>query len=339
VGHSLIHAAYPATRETLPRVELLETPTPVRELEALSEEAAGGHPLWLKDDSLSGPLWGGNKPRKLEWLIGDAKARGYRTILTFGALGTNHGLATALYAREHGVKTVLALIDQPIDDHVERQLARIRESGAEVVLTHTKVRTLALLPYLLSRHAQIRPLRPPYLLAPGGSTRVGVLGFVEAALELAAQVERGELPEPGAVVVALGSGGSAAGLLVGLRIAGMGTRVRPVLVNDGLDLSEKKLYRLASSTLKLMQSRGADVGGVTLRAGDLEVVHGFLGEGYGHPTPEGARALRLARDLEGLSLEPVYTAKALAALLAGVGEGAFGSGPVLFWNSHSSVAG
>ena len=204
--------------------------------------------------------------------------------------------------------------------------------------TRTKARTLISLPYLLGRYAQARPPRPPYVLGPGGSSPVGALGFVEAAFELAHQVERGELPEPGTVVVALGSGGSAAGLLAGLRLAGLATRVRPVLVNDGLDLSEKKLYRLAGRALRLLESRGADVGGMHPRAGDLEVVHGFLGDGYGHSTPEAEDALRLARECEGLELEPVYTAKALAALLAGVGKGDFGSGPVLFWNTHSAVA-
>ncbi len=335
MARSLIHESYPATRAALPRVELLATPTPVRELARLSEVAARGHPLWLKDDSLSAPLWGGNKPRKLEWVIGDAKARGFRTILTFGGLGTNHGLATALYAREYGLRTILALVDQPVDDHVSAQLARIRASGATVHLTRTKSRTLVSLPYLLARYASPRP---PYLLAPGGSSTRGVLGFVEAALELADQVSHGELPEPETVVVALGSGGSAAGLLAGLRMAGLRTRVRPVLVNDGLDLGERKLYRLARRTLKLLESRGADVGGVSLRPGDLDVVHGFLGDGYGHSTPEAEEALGLGRDLEGLELEPVYTAKALAAVLAGVGRGDFGSGPVLFWNTHSAVA-
>jgi len=166
---------------------------------------------------------------------------------------------------------------------------------------------------------------------------MGVLGFVEAALELAAQIGRGELPEPDSVVVALGSGGSAAGLLAGLRMAGLRTRVRPVLVNDGLELGEKTLYRLARKALKLLESRGADVSRVTLSAGDLEIVHGFLGDGYGHSIPAADAALRLARDCEGLRLEPVYTAKTLAALLSGTGPGTFGSGPVLFWNTHSAV--
>ncbi|HEX8207750.1 MAG TPA: pyridoxal-phosphate dependent enzyme, partial [Solirubrobacteraceae bacterium] len=202
-----------------PCVELCALPTPVRPLEKL---APG---LWMKDDSRTAPLWGGNKPRKLEWLIGDAKARGRRTLLTFGGLATNHGLATALYAREHGLDCVLALLDQPRDDHVERQLERIHASGAHVYVTHTKARTFAVLPWLALRHGRA------YLVPPGGSSPVGALGFVEAALELAEQVRAGELPEPGTVWCALGSGGTAAGLALGLRLAGLRTKVRAVHVN------------------------------------------------------------------------------------------------------------
>lgn len=333
MGRCLIHERFPATRHTLPRVSLCATPTPVRELTGLAP--CGG--LWLKDDSRSAPLWGGNKPRKLEWIIGDARARGFRTILTFGGLGTNHGLATALYAREHGMKTALGLVDQPVDDHVRDQLERIRASGAQVHLTRSKRRTVLAAPLLMARYAQLRPPRPPYLLPPGGSSPMGALGFVEAALELAAQVEAGELPEPGTVVIALGSGGSAAGLLVGLSIAGLPTRVKAVLVNDSLDLTERALYRLAGRTLRLLAARGADVRHIRLAPGELSVVHGLLGAGYGHRTPEGEEALARARGEEGLHLEPVYTAKALAAALPGVGGPGETAGPVVFWNTHSAV--
>lgn len=293
-------------------MELCSLPTPVRPLERL---APG---VWMKDDSRSARLWGGNKPRKLEWLIADARRRSRGTLLTFGGLATNHGLATALYAREHGMRCVLALTDQPRDEHVERQLERIHASGAHVYLTRTKARTVALLPWLLTRHGRA------YLIPPGGSSRVGALGFVEAALELAAQVRAGELPEPETVWCALGSGGTAAGLAVGLRLAGLRTAVRAVHVNDGLRLDERTLLRLARRI-------PVDAGGTN----DLRVVHGFLGGGYGHGTPEGRRAIERARETEDLELDPVYTGKAMAALLAH--REREGGGPALFWNTYADV--
>lgn len=296
----------------LPHVELCDLPTPVRSLERLAPN------LWMKDDSRTGTLWGGNKPRKLEWLIADARRRGRGTLLTFGGLATNHGLATALYAREHGLRCVLALVDQPVDEHVERQLERIRASGAHVYLTRTKARTVALLPWLMLRHGRA------YAVPPGGSSPVGSLGFVEAALELAEQVRRGELPEPATVWCALGSGGTAAGLALGLRMAGLRTKVCAVHVNDGLRLTERTVVRLA---------RRVPVGGDEVN--EVEVVHGYLGGGYGHGTPAAGRAIERAREAEGLRLDPVYTGKTMAAVLdhAARGDGR----PALYWHTYSGV--
>jgi D-cysteine desulfhydrase len=314
----VIHERFPETRATLPRVVLCDLPTPVRRLDGL-----GVDDVWVKDDSRSAPLWGGNKPRKLEWTLADARERGRDTVLTFGGLATNHGLATALYAPQLGIRCVLALVDQPRDAHVDAQLERIRASGARVHLTHTTRRTLLALPYLMARY------RRPYLLPAGGSSPVGALGFVEAALELGEQVRAGELPEPAQIVLALGSGGSAAGLVAGLPLAGLRTRVRAVLVNDKLKLDPGRLLRLARRTR-------ARLGDPKAPLAELEVVEGWMGAGYGHATPEGEAAIRRAHDAAGLELEPVYTGKALAALLGGgIPDG---EGPVLYWHTHSAVA-
>ena len=291
--------------------------------------AAGlGDDVWVKDDALSADPWGGNKPRKLEWILAAARQRRFGTVVTFGGLGTNHGLATAIYARREGLDCVLALADQPRDEHVERQLERLRAAATRVYLTGSARRTALAVPYLAVRHAQLRPPRPPYLLPPGGSSPLGAVGFVEAALELAAQVEAGELPEPRAVVIALGSGGSAAGLAAGLALAGLRTEVHAVLVNDQLKLTERTVTRLARRTLALLGRRGVDV---IVEPRPVRVIEGFMGAGYGHATPEAGEAQRLAAEAEGLQLDPVYTGKTLAALLAG----AAGAGPTVFWNSNN----
>lgn len=318
----MIHERFPRTRETLPRIRICDLPTPVRPAPGLGDD------VWLKDDALSADPWGGNKPRKLEWILAAAKARRFGTVVTFGGLGTNHGLATAIYARREGLECVLALADQPRDEHVERQLERLRASASRVYLTGSARRTALAVPYLALRHAQLRPPRPPYLLPPGGSSPLGAVGFVEASLELAAQVEAGELPEPRAVVVALGSGGSAAGLAAGLALAGLRTEVQAVLVNDQLRLTERSVTRLARRTLALLARRGVDV---RVEPRPVRVIEGYMGAGYGHATPEAGEAQRLAAEAEGLKLDPVYTGKTLAAVLAG----AAGRGPLVFWNTNN----
>lgn len=328
---SYLHDRFPALADALPRLELCSRPTPVRPLAALSARA--GAELWVKDDGASAPLWGGNKPRKLEWVLADALRRRRRWVLTFGGLATNHGLATARYARRHGLRCALALVEQPRDEHVEAQLARLRADADAIHYTRSSRRTMLLLPWLLARHAQLRPPRPPYVLPPGGSSPLGAIGFAEAALELAAQVEAGELPEPAEVVVALGSGGSAAGLLAGLGLTPLRTRVVAVLVNDQLRLDEATVTRLARRALRLLRSRGADVDPRRLGAGGVEVVTGFMGAGYGHRTAEAEAAIAAARE-DGLALDPVYTGKAMAALLA---RAEAARGPVLYWHTHSAV--
>lgn len=326
----LLHQLHPELAPTLPHLALSSGPTPVRRLSAIDTTGAE---LWVKDDSEFGDGgWGGNKVRKLEWLLPDALRQERRTIVTVGGLGTNWGLAAALYGREHGLKTVLALIDQPMDDHVEQQLERLRASGAELHFTHTKAQTILRAPLILARH--FSGFRPPYLLPAGGSSAVGALGYVEAALEIAAQVRAGELPEPTHIVTAVGSGGTVAGLSLGLRLAGLSTRVVGVVVNDTLRLDEWAITKLANRATELLRERGANLPEILSTTGNLDIETDWLGPGYGEPTPEGSAALKLSAEYEHLNLEPVYTAKAMAALLDLNAHGRFGPGPVLYLNTN-----
>ena len=303
-------------------------------LEALEDAASGTGEIWLKDDGVFGGPWGGNKVRKLEWVLADARRKRRRTIFTAGALGTNHGLATAVYAREQGLRAVLALVDQPLDAHVRRQIERIERSGARVYRTRGTIRTVALLPLMLGAHTDWRRLRPPYFLTVGGSSALGTLGYVEAALELAGQVARAELPRPRQIVVALGSGGTAAGLALGLALADLDTDLIAVQVNDRVPRDERRIIRLAQRARRLLERRGGNPPQVAIGR-RLRVENRWLGAGYGHPTAEAERAQELAR-LERLDLEPVYTAKTMAALLGMRARGELGEGPVLYWHTYNA---
>ncbi|HMU27588.1 MAG TPA: pyridoxal-phosphate dependent enzyme [Solirubrobacterales bacterium] len=321
-----LHKWSPALVRTLPHTRLGTGPTPVRPLPSLGQS---GCEIWLKDESGFGDGgWGGNKVRKLEWLLPDVKRRGRKTILTFGGLGTNWGLATALYGREQGIHTALGLIDQPRDQHVEEQLKRLEASGASLHFTHTKNRTIALAPWLILRHSS--GLRPPYILPSGGSSPLGALSYVETAFEIAAQVESGELPEPGHAVVPTGSGGTAAGLALGFALAGLGTRVVGVIVTEHLRLDDEAIGKLAGKSAALLRQRGAAFPEPDL---NFEMTEEWLGETYGAPTPESEAAIERAR-ADGLELDPVYTAKAMAALIAKSAAGDFEGGPVLFINTN-----
>ena len=308
----------------LPRIRLGEAPTPVRKL-----DLGPGADLWVKDDGAFAPH-GGNKARKLEWLLADAQRRGARTVITGGAIGTNHGLAVARYAADLGMRTVLILVPQPEDDHVRAQLAAIRETGAELHFAGGLFRGLAAGLRALATHNASDPTRP-YFMPPGGSTPRGCAGYACAGLELGRQVRAGELPEPERLVVAAGTGGTAAGLLLGMRLAGLRTRLVAVLVNDITPVTPRSISGLANRTAMLLRRGGAHVPAFALQADDVELRREWLGGGYGHATEAGAAATeRLAA--ADVRLEPVYTAKAAAAALALRDEP--GSGPLLYWHTY-----
>lgn len=311
---SLLGERFPGA--DLPWTRFGTAPTPLREMDG----------FWLKDEGRYGNgAWGGNKVRKLEWIVPDLRRQGRRTLFTVGGIGTHWGLAAALYGGEQGLRVVLGLVDQPVDDHVREQTRRLDASGAHVH-RYTSVRRLKLAaPGLLLRYRD--GLRPPAYLPAGGSSPVGTLGYVETALEIASQVAAGELPEPATVVTAVGSGGTAAGLTLGLRLAGLRTRVLGVVVNDSFRLDAVTVARLADRTAALLRERGADVP-QRIGPADLDADASWLGATYGASTPEGQRALAWARE-QGLELEPVYTAKALAAV-----REARPAGPVLFLQTH-----
>lgn len=311
----------------LGHVALGTGPTPVRRLEGL---VSGDVELWLKDESRFGDgAWAGNKVRKLEWIIPEARRRKVRTLFTVGGIGTHWGLACALYGADHGLRTVLGLVDQPVDDHVRAQLARLESSGAELHRYPSVSRLKLAAPWILARN--LHGGRLPWYLPAGGSNPVGTLGYVETALEIAAQVEAGLLPEPATVVAPIGSGGTAAGLVLGFRLAGLGTRVFGAVVNDSFPLDAPVIAGLANRTAELLEQRGA-VDVPRIEVADLTTRDDRLGTTYGDPTPASTAMVERAAGF-GMELEPVYTGKALAAVDDLATELA-AAGPVLWLNTH-----
>lgn len=320
-----LFALYPSLEPTLPRVPLCRLPTGVERAEKIEGEAGTG-PLYVKRDDQSAPEYGGNKARKLEWVLGCAQQRGATRVMTFGGLGTNHGFATAFYAARLGIACELVLVDQPLTDAVRRRLLLQQAAGARLFYGRNIPQTALVALARLARHPRTR------IIPAGGSSTWGTLGFVNAGLELAQQIEAGQVPEPARLYVACGTGGTAVGLALGLALARLRTQVVAVLVTDILAPSRSHLLRLGRRTLALLRRAGAEIGDSAFEL-RIDLDHGFVGSGYGHPTPAGVSAVRWAEQLGDLRLDGTYTGKALAALLArerGRDE------PVLFWNSYAA---
>src|SRR5262245_21395251 len=235
---------------TLPRHPLTDLPTPVQPLANLARRRDLGQ-VWIKRDDRSGPLYGGNKPRKLEWLIGAARQRGRGGAITFGGIGTHHGLATAICARDAGLQAVLVLLPQPVSDHVRHCLLLDHAAGAELHLAGSVGGIVA---QSLWRCAKaIASAQPLAIIPTGGTSARGAIGYVNAGFELAEQVRAGGMPEPDAIFVPLGSGGTVAGLMLGCRLAGLRSRIVAVLVTDILPPSPRRLIGLAAATQRRLR--------------------------------------------------------------------------------------
>jgi 1-aminocyclopropane-1-carboxylate deaminase/D-cysteine desulfhydrase-like pyridoxal-dependent ACC family enzyme len=313
-----------AVRRDEARARLGCYPTPVERVAPLATDRVD---FWVKRDDGTNPEYGGNKVRKLEHLLARAVARGARRVVTVGAAGSHHVLATTLFGRKLGLEVEAILVAQPRTEHA----VDVLRAGVAAGLRAIPAGSWAAVPFAVASR-----MRPGTAFVPvGGSNVVGSMGYVEAARELAAQVRAGELPEPEVCVVALGSGGTAAGLVAGFAAEGLATRVVGVCVAAPRWLVRASTRRLVAACLRAVRPR-AGATGESPRASieRLVIDERFLGAGYGHPTELGVAATRVAADA-GLSLDPTYTAKAFAgALWYARAERA---ASVLYWHTLSSA--
>jgi len=310
---------HPELHQRLPWCSLGLWPTPVMRLPALSRRV--GRELWVKRDDLSGASYGGNKVRKLEHLLGQARA-GSRSVVTVGGVGSSHVVATGLYGRQLGLDVSAVVVPQPVTTAVRANAELARRLGVRLIPCPAR----ALAPLYLARAAA---RSDTFLIGPGGSSPLGTLGYVSAALELAQQIADNELPAPETIYVALGSGGTMAGLVLGCALAGLEARIIGVRVVEQVICNAYLVRLLIMRTGALLRRLGVQVPRGRPR---FEVEHRQFGGRYGRSTTAAERAVELARDDE-LTLETTYTGKALAALLAHV---PMGRGPTLFWNTFNS---
>ena len=319
---------------SLPHVSLATLPTPVEAWRALGQEL-GLSKLYGKRDDRSGQLYGGNKVRKLEFLLGEVLAQGRREVITIGAVGSNHVLATCLYARALGLSPAAQHYPQPMTQHVVDNLRALSTTRPELrLLGHP-----AALPFELFRERLKAWLkeRPQLAYIPaGGSSGVGALGYVSAAFELAAQVERGELPEPEAIFVTAGTCGTVAGLALGLRMAKLRSRVIGVRVVDRVVCNQANITRLITQCIQRLREVGVHPLPQAAQC-QVTLLHDHFGAAYGVPTAEGIHAMRLAHERQGVSLDPTYTSKTMAALIAQRHALKLRDEAVLFWHTLSSV--
>jgi 1-aminocyclopropane-1-carboxylate deaminase/D-cysteine desulfhydrase-like pyridoxal-dependent ACC family enzyme len=318
----------------IPYVSLGMYPTPVERMETIGRNI-GVPNLFVKRDDQSGRLYGGNKIRKLEFLLADAKAQGKHRVWTVGAIGSHHVLATSIYAREIGLEPVALHFPQPITNHVLEVLKALSTTRPDLTLSSDIVHLSVA---MAKQHIKDRLAREPdaYYIPGGGSSPIGVLGYVNAALELHQQVQEGLLPEPDVIFVAAGTCGTLAGLALGCRMAGMKTRVIGVRVVDKYITNVPVTVRLANKAAQILKDYGVD-DVPRLRNADVALLHEYFGKAYGEPTAEGLALLQQVWDEEDVELDPTYTAKAFAAIAGHKVPLELAHKNVLYWHTLSSA--
>lgn len=304
--------AFPALRESVPFVPLADLPTPLEPMETLSAQV--GADLWVKRDGLTHPEYGGNKIRKFEFIFGDLQRKGACVILTGGGLGSHHTLATAVLARQFGLQAVCSYYCQPIDEEVYRNLRLSAPLGIDA---HFCGDYAGLAVSFFGQYIRwwLRSRRQPYFVYPGAPGTLGTLGYVNAAFEIKGQLEAAGAPEPDALFVAVGSCGTFAGLLLGARLARLGCRIVGVRIIEEDVANRRKIARMVNRAARYLRRRDPSIPRITIGADEVELLDGYLGGGYAHPTADALRAVRLVARTEDLPLETTYTGKAMAALL------------------------
>jgi 1-aminocyclopropane-1-carboxylate deaminase/D-cysteine desulfhydrase-like pyridoxal-dependent ACC family enzyme len=275
-------------------------PAPLEAQPALAR-ALGLQALWLKREDLTG----GNKVRGLEFLLAGAPPRS--VFVTIGGAGSSHCLATARCAKTQGYRTAVATFPQPETD-ASRAVAAATGATANLVVRASSMVTLPWAVLRAWRAAHHLGGGTPHWIPGGGADPRAVIGHFLAALELGSQLDA----PPDTIVVPLGTGGTAAGIALGVAWLGWSTEVVAVRVAPRIVANRWRTLRLARKTAALMRRAGIEFG-VPRSAIRVRVVHA-MGRGYGHPTPEGERAQALAAE-HGLRLDPTYGAKAFGVLL------------------------
>ncbi len=307
-----------------PRFALLDGPSPLQPLPRFSRAVGGGLEAWIKREDLLPLAFGGNKLRNLEFLVGAALAEGADVLVTSGRRWSNHARLTAAAGARAGLAVHLVLSGPATDPpNPGIRLGELLGATVHQAASDDRIEREALVQQVADdlRAGGARP----YVIGVGGSVLAGAVGQVLAGLELAGQVRAlGFVPDE--LVLPSATGGTQAGLLVGLRTAGVPTRVRGVAVAGP---SEELRAVVASKVAALREVAGL----ATVADDEIAILDGQLGAGYGRPTQAAEEATRLLARTEGILVDPIYTAKALAGLIALARTGALAGPLAVFWHA------
>ena len=325
-----LFARYPILKQQLKPQSFACLPTPIKALPDLGPNA------WVKQDDLTHPDYGGNKIRKLDFVLADIKAKHKNHVITFGATGTNAGVATAMMCYRNNLKCTVYLFEQPLTQTVKDNIALMRAYGAELIFCGSLLKTV--FSFYSSRY---RLSRTSYFLWAGCSNSVATFAYINAAFELKQQIAQGQLPEPEHIFVPVGSCSTLAGLTLGAKLSGLnskviGIRVAPAYLGPFPACTEGEVNKVIKQAVKQMQKWGIKTK-VLAAIPRCHFSDDFYGEGYGVASEASQSAIDIFK-AQGITLENTYTGKAAAAFLLQLNkEDQDNAKPQLFWQTFNSA--
>jgi 1-aminocyclopropane-1-carboxylate deaminase/D-cysteine desulfhydrase-like pyridoxal-dependent ACC family enzyme len=322
---------FPVLKNKLSHISLCDLPTPVFHLTRTGKNL-GLDKLYMKMDGFTGKIYGGNKVRKLEFLLGEALGKKLKEVMTFGGAGSNHATATAIYAKKVGLSSISMLLPQINAEYVRKNLLLSYLYGAELRHFPNYFHLSIGKKYHCFKH-WLRKGKMPYIIPMGGSSPVGIAGYVNAAFELKQQIEQNNIPEPDIIYVALGSAGTMIGLLIGIKVLNIQSRLVPVRVVPFKTANLETIKKLFTETVSFLCSLDPSFPCVKFPQDELKIRDEFFGNDYAHFTNEGIEAIKLIKELEDIRLDGTYTGKTFAALIYDAKSGNLKNKKVLFWNT------
>lgn len=332
---------YPAIAQKMPYVSLGDFPTPIIFCSSIHAQFPYVN-LYIKHDGMTGLVdvrghraYGGNKLRKLQYLLADAQKNNCDAVITFGCAGSNHALQTTVCAHKLGLASYCVLRPQINTQIVCKNLLLQLAFGAHLYAANGRGNLHDVITACACLEHAIITGKFPYKIPVGGSNALGAVGYVEAAFELKEQIDQGLIPKPDRIYLALGSGGTVCGLLLGLKAAGIQTKVYAVLVEPISDLSHKiaRIENLYRAIYEKLHTYDPDFPCCILEPTDYEIISDFAGDRYGALTKEGCQARELLFEEEGITLDDVYTSKCFSAVLHDLRSGSCDGQTILFWNT------
>ncbi|RZO20933.1 MAG: D-cysteine desulfhydrase [Candidatus Thioglobus sp.] len=316
-----------------PRVHLAHLPTPLERMDRLSE-ALDGPEIWIKRDDCTGLSTGGNKTRKLEFLMAEAQVEGADLVMTQGATQSNHARQTAAFAARLGMDCHILLEDRTgYKDENYNHNGNVLLDVLHGATYETRNAGLDMNAEMESVAENFRKQgKRVYTIPGGGSNTTGALGYANCALELVGQAnDRGLVIDH--IVHATGSTGTQAGLVTGLKALNANIPVMGISVRAAKEAQEENVFKLASATADVLGCPGV------VSAQDIAANSDYVGEGYGLPTEAGIDAIRMFAKFEGLLLDPVYSSKGAAGLIDLIRKGHYKKGErVVFLHTGGSVS-